>query len=400
MTLLLIGCSVSPTARPLSTATLAIGPDIPQLNAPGSASPLPPPVVTAPDTTAIASPLTSAGTGGGSAPAAEPTPAPVGLQACDDVAENGGVAATLAGGLYGFNDGPFLNAGFRSPRGLAIDSEGRLYVADTGNLAVRRLSADGQVETLAGGPDSTVFQEPHGIAVSPTGHVFVSDTARHAIYRIAPGGAVTLVAGGTLPGYADGPGAEAQFDDPRGLTLDAAGNLFVADMNNHCIRKISPTGEVTTFAGSLDAGAADGLAASARFMSPIGLTIRADGNMVVADIVAHTLRLVSPAGEVTTLTGSTLGHSDGQGASAQFAHPWAIAADARDTLFVIDGLQATRIRRVQPDGRVTTLAGTSTSGYRNGTGSEARFFSALGLAANSCGRLYLTDGFCRVREVR
>jgi streptogramin lyase len=316
------------------------------------------------------------------------------------VAENAGTAATLAGGAYGYMDGAYASAQFRSPRGMAIDVTGQLFVADTGNRAVRRLALDGTVSTLAGGPEQAQIQEPHGLAVNAAGQVFVSDTARHAIYRIAPDGTVTLLAGGTQPGYADGTGAQAQFDDPRGLALDAAGNLFVADMNNHCIRKVTPTGEVTTFAGSVTMGAADGTGPAATFTSPIALAFGAGGDLFVADIVTHSLRKITPSGVVTTFAGGASGDADGLGTAARFAHPWAIASDARGTLYVVDGEQASRIRRIGTDAQVSTLAGGATPGYQNGAGAQARFFSAFALTASSCGRLYLTDGFCRVREVR
>lgn len=314
---------------------------------------------------------------------------------------NAGSVATLAGNAYGYLDGPLAQAMFRSPHGLALDALGNLYVADTNNHCVRKVGANGVVSTLAGSPTSSALAEPYGIAVDRQQEVYVSDTLRDAVYRISPHGDVSLIAGAGEPGFADGAASAAAFNDPRGLAVDAQGTLYVADLNNHRIREIDASGIVTTMAGSATPGSADGQGGAATFMSPIGVAVDPAGNLVVADNGAQAIRRVSPTGLVTTVAGSgSAGDADGTATDASFRFPWAIAADAPGNLYVVDGDRASRIRRVDPSGAVTTLAGSNTAGFQNGVGSAVRFQFAFALTANTCGRLLVSDGFMRIREVQ
>lgn len=410
--LLVTGCAMSPVPAPGTISfVLTSAPEVAASASPARAiSPSPagasaaPSVVPSspaptPSTTVSSGGGGSAGGGSNPAPATPgPTPAPIGLAPCAGTQPLAGLVATLAGGTYGYADG--ASAQFRSPRGLALAASGELYVADTGNRALRVVGLDGTVRTLAGGPAAPAFQEPAAVAVAPDGSLVVADTGRNRLYRVSASGTVTDLAGDGQPGAVDGPGASARFDDPRGLAVDAAGIVYVADLNNHRIRTVAADGTVATLAGSATVGSADGDGASASFTSPSGLALAPDGTLYVADVGAHAVRTLTAAGHVGTLAGGGgAGGADGTGAAARFDSPWAIAIDPAGLAYVVDGPQASRLRAITPAGVVTTVAGDATAGFQNGTSAQARFFSAFALVANGCGRLYLVDGFTRIREV-
>ena len=196
--------------------------------------------------------------------------------------------------------------------------------------------------------------------------------------------AVSTLAGTDTNGFVDATGAAARFDWPRGVAMDAAGNVYVADYNNNRIRKVSPTGVVTTLAGT-NSGFADGTGAAAQFNGPIGVAVDSNGIIYVADYNNHRIRKVTPAGVVTTLAGtnSSYGNSyaDGTGAAAKFYNPSGVAVDASGNVYVADEFND-RIRKVTPTGVVTTLAGTN-GGFADGPGATARFTSPRGVAVDA-----------------
>lgn len=330
------------------------------------------------------------------------------------VADFGGVRALLNGGLRtlvpsgaGDADGPALAARFNHPYGLALAPDGTLYVADGLNHRIRAISPDGLVSTVAGsvagfvdatGPAAR-FNAPAGVAVGPDGCVYVADRVNHRIRKIAPGGVVTTLAGSTA-GLADGTGGAARFNGPIGLAFDASGRLLVADTKNNVIRAVTLAGAVTTLAGST-VGSADGPAATAQFSAPQALVAAKDGTLYVAEGAGgnHRLRRISPAGEVSTLAGSTDGFADGVGAAARFSNPAGLALAADGSLVVAGGWDQ-RLRRVTPDGTVTTLAG-GLAGYRDGVGPEARFDHPSGVAIAPDGTIFVADrnSHC-IRQVR
>ena len=315
-----------------------------------------------------------------------------------------GVVTTLAGtaGMNGSADGTGSAARFSRPSGIATDADGNVYVADQINSTIRKITPAGLVTTLAGtagfrgSADGTGvaarFDNPEGVATDVSGNVYVADINNDTIRKITPAGVVTTLAGKRFG--ADGTGAEASFDGPRGVATDAGGNVYVADWYYHTIRKVTPTGVVTTLAGTAGkSGSADGNGAAASFNMPYGIATDAGGNAYVADQLNHTIRKITPAGVVTTLAGTagTSGSADGTGAAARFSNPSGIATDTSGNVYVVDRLNNT-IRRITPAGVVTTLAGTAgTSGSADGTGAAARFYAPIGVATYVNGNVYVAD---------
>lgn len=217
-----------------------------------------------------------------------------------------GVVTTYAGlaGTPGNTNGTLAEARFRSPLGLKRDAAGNVWVADSGNHTIRRITSAGMVETVAGVPDAwgavdgpaanAKFNGPVDVAVATDGRVFISDGFNHVIRCLGTNGMVTTVAGQAgAADWADGQGAQARFWNPAGLIFDHAGNLYVADSRNHVIRKVAMDGVVTTVSGAgRDAGQTDGVNRSGRYFNPYGLAFDAAGNLVVSDSYNQTLRQV------------------------------------------------------------------------------------------------------------
>jgi streptogramin lyase len=229
--------------------------------------------------------------------------------------------------VRGTADGVGAAAQFCEPVGIAIDSTGNLYVAD------------GEVTAAPQFPNDSCFG--------------------NSIRKITPAGVVSTFAGmaGTT-GSADGTGSDARFANPRGIAIDEAGNLYVTDTGNYLIRKIMPAGVVTTLAGSPgNSGAVNGIGAAAQFAGPTGIVTDAAGNAYVCDSSNSMIRKVTPAGVVTTFAGTgAVGYADGPGAMAQFAAPQGISIDSVGNLYVSDYLNAT-IRKITLAGMVSTVVG-------------------------------------------
>jgi D-alanyl-D-alanine dipeptidase len=315
----------------------------------------------------------------------------------------------LAGnvGGSGVADGTGTVARFRNPQGIATDAVGNVYVSDVSNHTIRKISPAGEVITLAGSagrPGSADgagtaarFFLPAGLATDAAGNVFVADEFNHTIRKITPQGMVSTLAGRAgSRGSADGTGTAAYFNNPRGLATDAAGNVYVADYNNHTIRKVTPAGAVSTFAGSAgNNDSVDGIGTVARFYNPNGLTTDAAGNVYVADSNNHTVRKISPASAVSTLAGSAgnAGSADGAGSAARFLGLDGIVTDVVGNVYIADTSNHT-IRKITPAGAVSTLAGSAgNTGSVDGTGTAARFFFPRGLATDIAGNTYVTDSF-------
>jgi sugar lactone lactonase YvrE len=318
------------------------------------------------------------------------------------------MVTTLAGsGVAGYTNGTGTAAQFNYPYGIAVDASGSVYVADSNNSRIRKITPSGVVTTLAGSTygyangtgTAARFSYPSGVAVDAAGTVYVADTYNNRIRKITPAGVVTTLAGSGTAGYADGTGTAAQFNYPFSVAIDATGTVYVADTSNHRIRKITPAGVVTTFAGSAQ-GYTNGTGTAAQFNSPIGVAVDAAGTVYVADRINHRLRKITPAGVVTTFAGSgTAGYTNGTGTAAQFNYPYGIAVDVAGTVYVADRINH-RIRKITPAGVVTTLAGSGTVGYTNGDGTAAQFYSPYCVAVDAAGTVYVADSSNqRIRKI-
>lgn len=311
----------------------------------------------------------------------------------------------------GSADGDRTTARFVSPSGVAVDGDGNLYIAATGNHTIRKISG-GQVSTLAGtagslgsanGTGSVArFFDPTGVAVDFAFNVYVADSGNNTIRKITPAGVVTTLAGTAgAAGSANGGGAAARFSGPQSVAVDIERNVYVADTFNHTIRKINSAGNVTTLAGSPGLpGSQDGTGSAARFSLPRGIAVDSSFNLYVADTSNSTIRKVTSAGVVTTLAGSAglIGAVDGSGPAAGFSTPFGVAVNSAGTVFVAD-TDNELIRKVTESGVVTTLGGqAATAGATDGLGSAARFDCPRGVAVDGIGRLYVGDtGNCTIR---
>ena len=310
---------------------------------------------------------------------------------------------TLAGSSQGYVDGS--PAKFNAPSGIAADSLGNTYITDFGNHVIRKTTAAGVVSTVAGSvpgiadglTTAAKFYYPNGSAVDKLGNIYISEEGSARIRKITPLGEVSTFAG-NLIGSADGIGMSAQFTNPSGIAIDKQGNLYVADQLNHRIRKITPAGIVTTLAGST-LGYADGSGSGAQFYRPVGVVVDAQGNVFVADLFNHKIRKITPSGGVTTIAGSTYGFADGSASSAKFAFPAGLALDKEGNLYVADS-ENHRIRKITPAGIVSTFAGTGTSGTNDGVADVSQFSAPREVDVDAAGNVYVVDaGSHRIRRI-
>ncbi|OFX21894.1 MAG: hypothetical protein A2V77_20500 [Anaeromyxobacter sp. RBG_16_69_14] len=316
-----------------------------------------------------------------------------------------GVVSTLAGtaGQPGTSDGRGASARFNDPLGVAVDAGGNVFVADMGNATIRKTTPAGVVDTYAGtaeqvgivdgtGADAR-FLNPIGVAVDAGENVYVADFGANTIRKITVDQAVTTLAGTAMQsGSADGTGASARFNWPWGVAVDRSGNVYVTDRGNETIRRITSTGVVSTFAGSVgQPGSADGTGPAARFNSPGAVAVDVSGNVYVADWGNSTIRKITPAGVVSTLAGTPgqPGSTDGTGTAALFSRPAGLALDGSGNIYVTD---SNTVRRITPVGVVSTLAGAAgQSGSVDGIGTTARFNAATAVAVDGRGNIYVVD---------
>ncbi len=303
---------------------------------------------------------------------------------------------------------------FQYPASISGDSSGNFYVADTSSNTIRKITSAGVVSTLAGSAgvagsqdgagSSAWFNQPGGVAVDGAGNVCVADTGNATIRKITPSGTVSTLAGSPgSRGNQDGTGSAASFSSPVGLAVDGAGNLYVTDAFNATIRKITPAAVVSTVAGSAaNRGGADGTGAAARFNYPNGVAVDTAGNLYVADTYNDTIRKITPNGVVTTLAGSAgiSGATDLTGSNALFNQPYGVAMDGAGNVYVADTGNGT-IRKITPDGAVTTVAGMAgIAGLGDGAGSSALFNQPHGLWVDSAGNIYVADtGNAALRKI-
>ncbi|WP_205510970.1 IPT/TIG domain-containing protein [Longitalea arenae] len=316
------------------------------------------------------------------------------------------IVSTVAGnGTAGYQDAVGPDALFAAPEGVCLDAQGNLIVTDRTNNRIRKIALNGSVSTIAGtgekafadGPAAAAkFSFPWRSAIDAQGNIYVADRDNHKIRKITPDGTVSTLAGSTA-GYADGQGVAAKFNQPLDVAVDANGNVYVADNLNHRIRKITPGGAVSTLAGSAS-GYKDGSGTAAAFANPSGIAVDAAGNVLVADRLNHRIRKISAAGEVSTLAGAgTVGALDGDATAAKFNQPYGIDVNAKGVIVVGD-LTNNMVRMID-QGKVSTLAGT-VSGFTDGVGTAARFNQPVDVAIDANGTVYVADlGNNRVRKI-
>lgn len=280
------------------------------------------------------------------------------------------LAGDQCGSCGGSVDGTGSLARFNGAEGIASDGKGNFYVAENAGSTIRRISAQGVVTTFAGqagqpgsvdaGGSAARFRNPTRLAVDIGGNVYVTDTGNSTIRRISPDGAVVTLAGQPgVCGSGDGSGAQALFCNPKGVAVDGSGILYVADTRNNTIRRITPAGQVITFAGKPGVcGSADGGVAVATFCHPSDITVDHWNNIYVADTDNNTIRMIDPGGHVTTLAGAagSCASVDGPNGASRLCAPDGVTVDSTDNLYVADTGNDT-IRRIDVGNVTTTVAG-------------------------------------------
>lgn len=338
----------------------------------------------------------------------------------------GGAISTIAGtgtpGATG-DGGAATAATLSGPTGVAVDAAGNVLIGDTTNNKVRRVNTSGTISTFAGtgtagsagdGGAATAAQlsGPRGLAVDASGVVYIADYSNFRLRRVSAGGTIstfggTGVQGGWMGHVGDGgPATSAQFNQPYGVAFDDAGSLYVADMDNNKVRKITPSGTISTFAGTGTVGAAGdgGPAASAQLNMPQGMAVDSAGNVFIADGQNNKVRKVAPNGTISTYAGTGAAGATGDGGAATAArldYPRNVALDAAGNLYIADH-DNHKIRKVTPGGTISTFAGTGQSGSTGdgGPATSAKMNNPYGLALDAAGNVYLSNwGEGKVRKV-
>jgi sugar lactone lactonase YvrE len=319
-----------------------------------------------------------------------------------------GAVTTFAGNATGgYADGTGAGAEFSSPSGIALDAQGNIYVSDSFNNRIRKITPAGVVTTVAGtgvpgyndGPAATAqFYGPQGLAVDASGNIFVADYGNNVIRKITAAGVVSTVAGNTTAGYVDGAAITvAEFNSPAGVAVDKQGNLYVADYNNNMVRKITAAGVVSTIAGTLTAGYENNTVnattgAYASFDGPSNLVLDASGNIFVADLGNSAIREITPAAVVTTIAG-------GPGQSSLLGYPAGLALDAHGNFFISDA--SGRIIELTAAKVLYDLAGSpNVNGFADGSGTLAQFNSPQDIGVDAAGNIFVADlNNNRIRKV-
>lgn len=287
----------------------------------------------------------------------------------------------------------------------------KIYVWKSNNGQIVEGTCDTIVTTLAGSGDSypasggfadgvgsvARFNMPYSTAVDSTGNIYVADSNNNRIRKVTPTGVVSTLAGSGVAGFADGVGAAAQFNNPSGVAVDTSGNIYVADTSNYRVRVITPAGVVTTLAGSGVGGHVDGTGVSALLYYIEGIAVDDKGVVYVAESGwggKDYIRKISPTGVVTTIAGGDRGYADGIGAAAKFNQPYGVAVDRAGVVYVADNNNNV-IRKITLSGEVTTIAGKyNTWGFVDGPAATAEFNFPSGITVGASGTLYVVDNYC------
>lgn len=312
-----------------------------------------------------------------------------------------GIVTTFAGsGATGSVDGQGTSATFNWPRALIVAPNGDVFVADSTNRTIRKITATGWVSTFAGNGSlgtadglgtAASFNYPLALSLDPGGNLYLADYNANLIRKIAPNGMVSTIAGNGSVGTADGPGLMASFNGPAGVLMTASGDLLVSDRENNRIRLINSSGQVSTWAGNGTGAVVDGPRLTASLFKPSEMVQDSAGNVYIAEYSGQCIRKITPDGMVSVLAGSApFGFVDGPGSMAKFHSPHSLTIDAHGNLYVADRENHV-IRKVYPDGTVATLAGSRGTGFADGTANQAMFYQPFSISIDSQGRLYVAD---------
>ncbi|HUI57792.1 MAG TPA: protease pro-enzyme activation domain-containing protein [Bryobacteraceae bacterium] len=332
--------------------------------------------------------------------------------------DRSGVITTVAGTgscCYGGDGGAAASALLNAPNGVAADSQGNLYIVDTGNQRIRKVDASGVITTVAGtgtagysgdggAATGAEVSSPDGMAVDASGNLYIADTINGRIRKVDQSGNISTVAGTGSCCYSGDGGAapNARLGYPAGVAVDGAGNLYIADTINERIRKVNVAGTIITIAGSGDVGYSGdgGPAPSAHFYGPEGVALDASGNVYVTDSGNARIRVVSASGVVTTLVGGSIGDG-GWGVFGALNQPYGVARDNAGNTYIADAYN-NRVRKVSANGAISTVAGTGALGFAgdNGPATSAKLFYPTGVALDASGNLYIADtNNSRIRKV-
>ena len=283
-----------------------------------------------------------------------------------------GVVTLFAGAGIGNINGTSSVSKFNQPSGMVMDKFGNLFILDISNSAIRKIDVLGSVSTFFSGLGTT-----NDLTIDNNDNLYVIDNMNSSslIKKITPLGVMSIFAGGGGMGFRDGTGTNAMFNNPKGIVADANNNLYVADNSNHRIRKISPTGVVTTLAGTSIAGSTDGISTIAKFNLPNKIAIdKNSGYLYVTELGSQLIRKISPTGEVTTVAGSVAGILEGDPSTAKFNNPIGIAVNYKGDVFVADQLN-NKIRKISGEGykvepKLPTGLVLNTNGSITGTSTQ------------------------------
>ena len=333
-----------------------------------------------------------------------------------------GTITTIAGtGEFGFSGdgGPAVEAELGSPYGVAVDSAGNVYIADSSNQRIRKVDSTGTITTIAGtgvfgfsgdgGPAvEAELRGPYGVAVDSAGNVYIADVSNERIRKVDSTGTITTIAGTGVFGFSGdgGPAVEAELRSPLGVAVDSAGNVYIADVSNQRIRKIDSTGTITTIAGTGEFGFSGdgGPAVEAELRSPYGVAVDSAGNLYIADVSNERIRKIDSTGTITTIAGTgEFGFSGdgGPAVEAELRGPYGVAVDSAGNVYIAY-VSNERIRKVDSTGTITTIAGTGEFGFSGdgGPAVEAELRSPYGVAVDSAGNVYIADSSNqRIRKV-
>ncbi|MFK8850843.1 RICIN domain-containing protein [Streptomyces sp. Ac-502] len=320
---------------------------------------------------------------------------------------------------FGGDGGPAASAQLNNPSGVAVGHAGTLYLCDRTNHRVRKITTDGKISTVAGtgkpgpggdGGPATAAQLnfPRGVTVDKTGALYIADSDNHRVRKVTTDGKISTVAGTGTAGFSGDGGAAtaARLDKPFGVAVDGTGALYVAEYTNHRVRKVTTDGKISTVAGNGSAGFGGdgGPAVAAQLKNPYGVAVDGAGDLYIADSGNHRVRKITADGKISTIAGTATkgsGGDNGPATQAQLNNPLAVLADSTGTLYIAEH-SGHRIRRITPDGMISTVAGTGVKGSDgdDGPAASAQLNGPFGLAVDCVDALYIASwGGHRLRKI-